>query len=132
MEWWQYLLPYQSNIRKALHCPSDPIVKQNPALESYLWNGMFSFGKRLARVNNPSLKIVVSERADQGDAITHQGYPAFRDLAVWEGLLKKDRHNGGSNYLFVDGHVEWKKFPDTIGDGGLNDSNMHYVSGFMQ
>ena len=132
MEWWEYLLPYESNIQKVLHCPSDPIVKKNPGLESYLWNGMFSFSKRLPRVNNPSKKIILSERADEGNALIHQGYPAWRELSVWEGLLKTDRHNGGSNYLFVDGRVEWAIFSATVGDGGQNDTNMHYISGFIQ
>jgi len=131
-EWWEYLLPYESDIQKALYCPSDPIVRQSPNLESYLFNGMFAFGKRLPRVNNPSRKIIISERADKGDALTHQGYPAWKELSKWEALLKEDRHNGGSNYLFVDGHVELDKFAHTVGNGGQNDTNMHYVSGFMQ
>ncbi|HOC03713.1 MAG TPA: DUF1559 domain-containing protein [bacterium] len=131
-EWWEYLLPYVSNLQKAMYCPSDPIVKQNPGLESYIFNGMFAFGKKLPRVNNPSGKIIVSERADEGGALIHQGYPAWNPVSDWEGLIKKDRHGGGSNYLFVDGHVEWSKFEKTIGDGGQNDTNKHYITGFIE
>jgi len=93
---------------------------------------MFSFGKRLPRVNNPSKQIILSERADEGDALTHHGYPAWKELSEWEELLKKDRHTGGSNYLFVDGRVEWARFSATVGDGGQNDTNMHYIGGFIQ
>lgn len=35
---------------------------------------------------------------------------AARDLAF-------DRHNGGSNYLYIDGHVKWAKFEHVWGNG---------------
>lgn len=129
-EWWEYLLPYEGNLIKALHCPSDPMVKKDPALESYLINGMFTFGKKLSKVRTPSNKIIVAEREDTEEALEHHCYHPWE--AEWEGVLKKDRHSGGSNYLFVDGHVEWKKFVSTIGDGGNNDTNMHYIPGFVE
>jgi len=28
-------------------------------------------------------------------------------------------HNGGNNYLFCDGHVEWRKIEDTVGSGDI-------------
>ena len=130
IEWWQYLLPYQSNILESMYCPSDPVVHTDPSIESYIFNGMFAFSKKLAKVRKPSEKIIVSERGDEGDALTHQGYPAWEDVADWANFIKKDRHNGGSNYLFVDGHVEWAKFETTIGDRA-QDRDKHYIHGFM-
>jgi len=132
IEWWQYLLPYQSDIQESMYCPSDTYVKKHPEIESYISNGMFTFSKKLAQVQKPSEKIIVSERGDEGDALTHQGYPAWFDFVTinWHNFIKKDRHNGGSNYLFVDGHVEWAKFESTIGDRA-QDSDKHYIPGFV-
>lgn len=134
-EWWEYLKPYSSNssnFQKYMYCPSDPIVKTNPSIESYIFNGMFAFGKKLSRVKKPSEKIIISERADEGDALIHQGYPAWFDASVvnWHNLINHDRHNGGANYLFVDGHVEWAKFETTVGDRA-QDRDKHYIPGFM-
>jgi prepilin-type processing-associated H-X9-DG protein/prepilin-type N-terminal cleavage/methylation domain-containing protein len=131
-EWWQYLLPYGFQPRFML-CPSDP-HKGDELVESYIFNGMFAFSKKDSMVNCSSSKIVVSERADSGDALTHHGYPGWKALSDWEDLIKHDRHDGMSNYLFCDGHVEAMEFAHTVGDEGgndhRNDTNMHYLPEF--
>ena len=131
-EWWEYLLPYGFE-RRFMLCPSDP-HKGDETVESYIFNGMFAFSKKDSTVKSSTSKIIVSERADSGDALTHHGYPAWTALTGWQDLIKHDRHNGRSNYLFCDGHVEDMEFADTVGDATpgdhQNDTNMHYLPEF--
>jgi len=128
LEWWEYLLPYSGNLVNYMKCPSDP-HRNDPGIESYVFNGMFAFGKKLAGVEKTSDKIIVSERGDTTEALTHQGYPAWTSHTAWENLIAKERHSGGSNYLFVDGHVKWHRFEETMGPRA-QDGCKHYIPGF--
>lgn len=135
-EWWEYLIPCGFK-RKNMVCPSDPYGdKEVPApgggtrkIDSYIINGMFSFSKSLSEVDRPARTIIVSERADEGGALTHQGYPAWKAQSTWEGLIKKDRHGDTSNYLLCDWSVRALRWEETIGDGS-DEQDMHYVFGF--
>ena len=127
-EWWEFLLPYSGNLVAYMKCPSDP-HRNDPGIESYIFNGMFAFKKKLAQVAKTSDKIIVSERGDTEAALAHQGYPAWRPRTDWEDFIKKDRHGDGSNYLFVDGHVKWYRFEDTMGPRA-QDMCKHYIPGF--
>ncbi len=129
-EWWEWLEPYGLH-KEYLYCPEDPHRTEN-GVESYIFNGMFAFGKQLTAVERPSFKIIVSERGDTDEALTHQGYPAWKPVNIWEGLIKKDRHGKVSNYLLVDGHVVPMVFAQTVGPNrAQDDSNMHYVVEFV-
>ena len=127
-EWWQYLLPYSGNLVNYMKCPSDQ-HRDDPGIESYVFNGMFAFDKKLTQVEKTSDKIIVSERDDTTEALTHQGYPAWASRTAWENLIAKERHSGGSNYLFVDGHVKWHRFEETMGPRA-QDECKHYIPGF--
>jgi len=131
-EWWEMLLPFGFE-RRFMLCLNDPL-SNDPDMESYILNGMFAFTKKINAVRNQSGKIIVSERADSGEALNHQGYPAWKALSEWQDFIKHDRHADRSNYLYVDGHVETKEFADTIGeeDGNehRNDTNEHYLPEF--
>ncbi len=139
-EWWQYL-DDQNMKREYLLCPADPAVQEGfddgivdaydwSTRESYNWNGMYSFGQKKDFLKDSSKRLIVSERADSGDVLNHQGYPAFKAVGVWEGKIKKDRHSKLSNYLFVDGHVESLNFESTVGDRSES-RNMHFASEYL-
>jgi prepilin-type N-terminal cleavage/methylation domain-containing protein/prepilin-type processing-associated H-X9-DG protein len=138
-EWWQLLEPYGFD-RIYMRCPADPHFEAEVGgrkIQSYIYNGMFAFRKRIVHMRNPSGKINVSERGDGEDGESppeHQGYPAWKALSDWEDFLKHARHEEVSNYLFADGHVEDSSFENTIGEEGgnahRNDTNMHYVPSF--
>lgn len=133
-EWWEFLEPFGMK-REFLLCPSDPAVKKGfdadyDKRESYVINGMFAFGKKMSQVRKASDTIDLSERADSGGVLDHQGYPAFKQVSVWEGNVKKDRHGDRSNYLFVDGHAKEFNFNDTVGDGTI-DQNKHFVNAYL-
>ena len=128
-EWWMFLRDYGMK-REYMLCPSDPF-RNDPRVESYVFNGMFAFGKNLAAVGDETAKILVSERGDDPSVLHHQGYPAWLDPFVWQVCIAKDRHGSGSNYLFVDGHVRWLTFSETIGPRD-QDKDMHFVPGFLR
>lgn len=128
-EWWEYLGAWKLK-REHLLCTSDP-HSDNTDIESYIFNGMFAFGKNLARMRNPGEKIIVSERADEGGALIHQGYPSWKDQSIWSPLICKERHDPVSNYLFVDGHAESMFWKDTVGDRAANEDK-HYIPEFMR
>jgi prepilin-type processing-associated H-X9-DG protein len=140
-EWWQYLA--SENIKRDyMLCPEDPAVQVgyddgDPAdqydwttRESYVFNGMYAFGKNKNDIIKWSQRIIVSERADTGDVLNHQGYPAFKAVNVWEDKIKKNRHRNVSNYLFVDGHVEATDFEKTVGDR-TEAQNMHFAGEYL-
>jgi prepilin-type N-terminal cleavage/methylation domain-containing protein/prepilin-type processing-associated H-X9-DG protein len=133
-EWWEKLLPFGFE-RRYMLCPSDALRGQED-LQSYIMNGIFTFTKKQSMLRRPSQKIIVAERADSGPATVHQGYPGWKELSVWQDFINKIRHDGLSNYLFADGHVETLAFPDTVGEEGgnghVNDTNMHYVPEFLE
>jgi|GEM_PF-1227231 prepilin-type N-terminal cleavage/methylation domain-containing protein/prepilin-type processing-associated H-X9-DG protein len=80
---------------------------------------------------------------DGNDAENHDGIDdgspteapltSYQDVELWESnaayILGRSRHNGGSNYIFADGHVKWFKAPATsytdqsTGSSGTCDPN---------
>ena len=68
-EWWEYLLPLGLK-REHMLCKSDPLADtpniNSEVIESYIFNGMFAFGKKQLLVEGRTDKILVSERADAG------------------------------------------------------------------
>ncbi len=135
-EWWETLLPYKFR-REYMLCPADPHrddVFGDPneggyKIESYIYNGMFAFGKRFAQVLRPADRICISERSDSEEGLEHQGYPAWKAQFVWEEMVKHDRHLDKSNYLFVDLHVETLKWEETVGDES-DEQDRHYLLEF--
>ena len=97
---------------------------------SFVYNGMFAFGRIRSKVDDEAEKVIVTERGDSAAALEHMGYPAWKAQDQWEDLIAKERHGKKANYLFVDGHVATLGFDDTVGDRG-EDEDMHYVPGFV-
>ncbi len=127
--WLAAVTPYLKSIEIA-HCPDAP------AGQSYLLNSIFThkscryalegvlgdFASEplVAALPNPNL-ILFSERnfegaSEQDDYDTWVGEPA---LVEW---LQYNRHSGGANYTYADGHTRWLRwgrarldqFPDHI------------------
>jgi prepilin-type processing-associated H-X9-DG protein/prepilin-type N-terminal cleavage/methylation domain-containing protein len=133
-EWYEYLEPHGMKA-KFMRCHSDPAVKPGfdanwETRTSYIYNGMFAFNKKLNPLRNTSKTVLLSERGDEGDALSHSGYPTFKAVSVWEEDLAKTRHQDKSNYLFVDGHAMAKKFDETVGDR-TESQNMHFVKEYL-
>ena len=91
------------------HCPSHPEYLFSPSGTSYGYNNYcglsfpskvdwapFKFS-RLSQVTSPSSTLIVADVEEKEGS----QYGILSSVGV------STRHNGGSNVLFVDGHVEW-------------------------
>lgn len=133
-EWWEFLDSFGMQ-RDYLLCASDPAIHPGfdagwDGRESYVANGMFAFGKRLATVRRTSTTIILSERGDSGGVLDHQGYPAFKPIPVWQSFLAQERHGDRANYAYVDGHVSSARFTETLGNRS-EQQNQHFVTEFL-
>jgi len=104
-----------------------PAAPPAPGITSYLVNAYFLFGATLAQVQEPTSTIYVAERNS-----------AFCDVHVhpWLGEIyngpppaavaacvsnpdgqyapASERHTGGANYGFADGHTKLERYPATV------------------
>lgn len=135
--WFAPLYPYTKN-SQILFCPSlrGKSSSGNPQTD-YLLNGCFAQGAPLAVFDYPTSQIMVAERIE---AKPFRGYkPWPNDGVSWDNLgtyvhgsspmphlnkCAKDRHNGGSNYAFADGHAKWLKWDATL-QGGMGLPGLH-------
>ncbi|HEX8551575.1 MAG TPA: DUF1559 domain-containing protein [Abditibacteriaceae bacterium] len=116
--WVDALQPYLKST-SIFNCPSETIWPEDwrftrPQFTDYWMNGQLS-GIRLKSISNPS-RVFLSGDGDGRDAdstarynkvgLPTKSYDATQP--IWT-----QRHIGGANYAFVDGHVEWLK-PDEI------------------
>lgn len=128
--WYEMLEPYMGGSpedpknRPAWQlCPAKDIKPMTLETVGYGWNSR-NFGhatggnndpdpaddpdgvySRLMQVENPADTIIIG---DSKDATTDD--QAYQNRYLYEsGQLLAERHSGGGNYLFVDGHVEWMR-----------------------
>ncbi len=128
-------------------CPSDPnpFDPQCPAVynpggpnvTSYLVNGYFVWGLHLAAIGEPASTIEYAERRSTVvnnappycDDIYHPWFdPAVNPLTPAgtnemdprTGAIATQRHSGGSEYVFADGHAAWMRFSQTWSPPGIN------------
>ena len=121
-------------------CPSDPAPFDKlcpekyhpggPNVISYLVNGYFIWGLNDAAIGKPTETIIFAERRSvpvQGvdpfcDDIYHPWfYPlsnpqtpdGYNEMDEFTGAIAARRHAEGSNFVFSDGHAQWKKFSQT-------------------
>jgi prepilin-type N-terminal cleavage/methylation domain-containing protein/prepilin-type processing-associated H-X9-DG protein len=138
-EWWEMIEATTPEFsRQFMVSPADPYANQlavsdkypdGKLIVSYIINAHFAFCKKRDTVLMPSEKIMVSTRADEGGVLGHQGYAAFKAQSSWRGNIHDQRYPAGSNYLYVDSHVQLQKFDVTIGDGS-DEQDQHYLPEF--
>lgn len=133
IQWFDPLISNYAYKLEFLKCPSDKGYNYDAAnhencRQSYIMNGMFTFGLSRNSLRQTSFYVVLSERVGDtfADAPEHVCYPAFAAVTSWENKIAKKRHGESSNYLFADGHAEAKKFNDTVGDRTIQ-NNHHFV-----
>ena len=140
--WHVYLQPYGLQT-KHLRCAADVAVRPSfddagsgctkttwDTRQSYIYNGMYAFNKRMNVLRNTSRRIILSERGDTAGALDHQGYAGHKAVELWESNIAKTRHNGNANYLFVDAHAKALKFEETVGNRD-EDQNQHFANEYI-
>ncbi|NSW56527.1 MAG: DUF1559 domain-containing protein [Armatimonadetes bacterium] len=146
--WWGAIDPYVKN-RQLRWCPSDP-DKSDPNLwGSYLMNGMLSAGARsLNASDKPAETILMAERqrgwASMPDNDPSDPMSPYYDLCydswlpngnwytgtiawppVFGDLLDTERHNGGQNFAFMDGHAKWMRWNEAVKSASDNLHDLH-------
>ncbi|MFO7946068.1 MAG: prepilin-type N-terminal cleavage/methylation domain-containing protein [Armatimonadota bacterium] len=112
--WWEALDPYMKN-EQILICPSQANGDPAGAEPGYGWNyqefGYYSGGfpssyhpkVAMADVEYPASTIIIGDSEDTSD----RGNDGSQFLYRRHSYLLPDRHNGGGNMGFCDGHAKW-------------------------
>jgi len=85
---------------------------------SYVINASYSHGSPMLTAINPTMTILLAERKP---GYTHVDYHWAQGTLAMEDSIDSTRHNGMSNYLFVDGHVKALPFEYTLQPVNLHD-----------
>ncbi len=121
--WWDLADPYVRNIN-AWYCPSESL--RGPDLRHYGLNcydrtpddGRFEVGVSglpLSEARAPSRTIAIADADPEDDRERTPPYPTPWDLGGSQSgrwswpltSLAEDRHSGGFNACYLDGHVKW-------------------------
>jgi len=119
--WFDPLQPYIKS-EQVFRCPSlgEETLSPRPRTD-YLMNVLFSHGIAAARIQNSAEQIAVAERHANIPSDHYHAWmlPAYRPgiLNELNTFIEKERHLGGSNYGFADGHVKWMKWERTLSAG---------------
>jgi prepilin-type N-terminal cleavage/methylation domain-containing protein/prepilin-type processing-associated H-X9-DG protein len=136
-KWFDPIDPYIKN-KQILFCPSlRGQSSQGTPKTDYVLNGVFAQGAHRAMFDRPASQIMTAEREDAKPRAGYKPWP--NDGVSWDDLstyahgstphnhfnhLSQDRHNGGCNYAFADGHAKWLRWDATF-EGGLGLPGMH-------
>lgn len=99
------------------NCPGTmPLAPPPGALTSFLLNSYYLFGLTSSQVTDISRSIYIAERKDTFCDVHY--HPWLGEIELPTGLADKtnpiaiasDRHLGGSNYIYADGHGAWRHF----------------------
>ena len=128
----ELLRPYIRNQKNqgVWRCPTDPSKLYNIDSDgtefhvSYAVNGAFEYGQSLSKVESPAAKVYVLESTDDdhfhwwniGRSKSGDSYLAYNALPPDTFTsATTNRHSGGANYLYADGHVKWATFSSLWG-----------------
>jgi prepilin-type N-terminal cleavage/methylation domain-containing protein/prepilin-type processing-associated H-X9-DG protein len=122
--WMEQLRPYIGS-KDLTRCPSDPsdFGPNSKHPTSYVLNNFFTGGRPEAVIQKPSETIYAAEAAEN---LIGDHYHPNRGVDNMLRELGTKRHSGGANYLFVDTHVKWLRFEQTV-----QPVNLHIPAGYF-
>jgi prepilin-type N-terminal cleavage/methylation domain-containing protein/prepilin-type processing-associated H-X9-DG protein len=135
-DWFTALQPYVKNTT-VFRCPSFNAMDNIGIPTDYLVNGYCSHAESETQISQPANQIAFAERQSGWyDCDYHPCYFSSEDTmdpAPWNLTVQQynagvpgspaiasDRHNGGANYAFVDGHVKWMMWGQTYSPPTIN------------
>ena len=129
--WYEKLYPYVKN-ESCFICPSmkkdDTFIKTG-----YLLNGLFAHGYTINTYIYPAQQIALAERQKN---FADEDYHVLDEDWLEEdphSAVAYDRHNGGANYTFADGHAKYYKWEMTLEKiNGQDKTNMHNTLGLYE
>ncbi|MFO8079575.1 MAG: DUF1559 domain-containing protein [Armatimonadota bacterium] len=106
--WRELVQPYVKSI-EIFQCPSFPDGPTNAGISTAYGNngnvlrrGDAGAGIAIASLERPASVILIGEKASGG-------FPAHPSSSTYVGGRVDQRHSGGANYVFGDGHAKWLK-----------------------
>ena len=125
--WYTPVYPYVKNAQ-VFKCPSTRGDTTGNPNSDYVINGLFAHGLAQSFFPTPAGTVMIAERER---AMPYDGYHPWPNAGSqnWDDLdgyyagdghnwfvshLAQDRHNGGFNCGFADGHAKWYKWENTI------------------
>ncbi|HEX8551240.1 MAG TPA: DUF1559 domain-containing protein [Abditibacteriaceae bacterium] len=125
--WFKPLQPYIKS-EQVFRCPSVAETWTPPTdrpASDYVLNGFFAHSLSMARFSSTAQQIMLGERAQDEDHIDYHTWDSdFKDH------MQTERHLGGANYAFADGHVKWMKWENTLKPSVVKDGisvGMHNI-----
>jgi len=125
--WYVPMYPYVKNA-DIFFCPSLKNRDAGNDYTDYTLSGLFAHGTPYACFQEAASTIMVAERETDAPWDGYHPWPNpgsvnWDDVNTYVGSdghnwlvdhISKDRHNGGTNYGFADGHAKWLKWDDTV------------------
>ena len=126
--WDVLLLPYVGNNPKVFNCKSAPVLQQSGTDHTFDINGVTSYGytsygctsysysdwgcpQKLSRLKSPANQLYICDAmpnpAYSASSNNYQSYRIYWNTNSAALGCPSNRHSGGSNVLFFDGHVTW-------------------------
>jgi len=139
--WVENMQPYCKN-KKIWFCPSDADARNNAVTQNSYWLNAYVFRwSGLDAAKPPSATL--AEIPYPASTILYCDGPANDGQHVWPGpptewcgttaacLRGQERHSGGINFTFCDGHVKWYKVSQLRSTVTPDDSNTDTVPGLL-
>lgn len=95
---------------------SNPLAPPPGPLVSYLLNAYYLFGATSSQVAEPAQSIYISERRDSFCDVHYHPWLGEVELPTGPNdltdpiAISPDRHLGGSNQIYAEGHAKWRVF----------------------
>jgi len=113
--WHELIAPYVKQ-RSAFKCPADTIDKvKSESVTSYGVNGFFDDGANVNKIVGDTCIIYLTETAAWNRSAHFHPMCWNNDpINAWAFVnghpteTAWNKHSGGANYLFVDGHTQWE------------------------
>jgi prepilin-type N-terminal cleavage/methylation domain-containing protein len=91
---------------------SSPLAPPPGPLTSFLLNAYFLFGATETQLSTPAQAIYIAER--NKDFCDVHYHPWLDEAEIPSPTaIAFDRHHGGSNYVYAEGHAKWRRFEQT-------------------